>query len=149
MKTCRLARLFAFARPLFGIALLWILAVVTPLNAQGTATGTVSGRILNQGTGEYLRNAVVTVVGTPLAVTAEAGGNYSLTNVPAGTPSTRILRTTTRKFRGSRASVSAIRPSPRFVTTEMCASTTNSIPTSGSPLAQNTTGIMQNSTAGT
>ena len=90
MKTRRLARLFAFARPLCGSPLLWILAVITPLHAQGPATGSVSGRILNQGTGEYLRNAVVTVVGTSLTATAESGGNYSLTGVPAGTQRLRF-----------------------------------------------------------
>ena len=54
-----------------------------PLLAQGT-TGTLSGRILNEGTGEYLRNAVVSVVGSQLTSSAEAGGNYTLTGVPAG-----------------------------------------------------------------
>ncbi|MBI5688775.1 MAG: TonB-dependent receptor [Verrucomicrobia bacterium] len=59
------------------------LASPLALRAQ-TATATLSGRILNAGTGEYLRNAVVTVVGTPLTATAEAGGAYSITGVPAG-----------------------------------------------------------------
>ncbi len=52
--------------------------------AQGPATGTITGRILNQGTGEYLRSAAVAVVGTDLATVAEAGGVFTLSNVPAG-----------------------------------------------------------------
>lgn len=54
-----------------------------PAQAQA-ATGTVTGRILNQGTKEYLRNAEVTVVGTTVTDTAGAGGAYTLNGVPAG-----------------------------------------------------------------
>ncbi|HEX2854903.1 MAG TPA: TonB-dependent receptor [Opitutaceae bacterium] len=54
------------------------------LRAQGAATGTITGRVLNQGTGEYVRNAVVSVAGTDISTTAEAGGNFTLLNVPAG-----------------------------------------------------------------
>jgi iron complex outermembrane receptor protein len=64
-------------------ALLAFLAVPAHLSAQ-TAGGTLTGRVLNEGTGEYLRNAVVTVVGTPLTTVAEAGGAYTLPGVPAG-----------------------------------------------------------------
>jgi iron complex outermembrane recepter protein len=53
------------------------------LHAQ-SATGTVTGRILNESTGQYLRNAMVTVAGTNLTTVAEAGGVYRLTGVPAG-----------------------------------------------------------------
>ena len=48
------------------------------------ATGIITGRILNQGTGQYLRNATVTVAGTNVSTQAEAGGVYTLTGVPAG-----------------------------------------------------------------
>ena len=53
------------------------------LRAQGN-TGTITGRVLNEGTGQYLRNAVVSVVGTNLSTVAEAGGAYTLNGVPAG-----------------------------------------------------------------
>ena len=43
-------------------------------------TGTVTGRVLNQRTNEYLRSAVVAVVGTTLTTTAEDGGNFQLLN---------------------------------------------------------------------
>jgi hypothetical protein len=49
-----------------------------------TATGTITGRVLNEGTGQYLRSATVTVAGTSVATVAEAGGVYTLTGVPAG-----------------------------------------------------------------
>jgi iron complex outermembrane receptor protein len=80
-RTLRSLRHTALLRPL---ALLTLVGISPALQAQGTGTGTISGRVLNQGTGEYLRNANVTVVGTTLATTAEAGGSYSISGVPAG-----------------------------------------------------------------
>ncbi len=63
-----------------------ICAAILPaaLRAQAADAGAISGRVLNAGTGEYLRNAIITVVGTPLRTVAEDGGNYTLQNVPAG-----------------------------------------------------------------
>lgn len=77
------------ARPLTFLARLCALALFLGAALAGvaraqSATGSVTGRVLNQGTGEYLRNAVVTVVGTSLTTNAEAGGNYTLNGVPAG-----------------------------------------------------------------
>src|SRR5687767_10406079 len=57
--------------------------------AQGT-TGTITGRVLNETSGEYLRNAVVTVVGTTITATAGDGGNYRLFDVPAGAQTLRF-----------------------------------------------------------
>ncbi len=84
MKLPRILRSIV-ARAFFAAGAVLALAVLpaATLRAQ-TATGTIAGRVLNQGTGEYLRNAVVTVVGTPLSVAAEAGGVYALSGVPAG-----------------------------------------------------------------
>lgn len=53
------------------------------LRAQG-GTGTISGRIINEGTGQYLRAATVMVVGTNITTVSEAGGAYTLSGVPAG-----------------------------------------------------------------
>lgn len=47
-------------------------------------SGTVTGQLTNAGTGEPLRNAIVTVVGTTNSVSAETGGFYTLLAVPAG-----------------------------------------------------------------
>ncbi|HEY1107914.1 MAG TPA: TonB-dependent receptor [Opitutaceae bacterium] len=60
-----------------------LFAFSAPLRAQG-GTGTITGRILNEGTGQYLRNAAVSVPGTNRSTIAEAGGVYVLADVPAG-----------------------------------------------------------------
>lgn len=58
--------------------------LLLPRLAAQNATGTITGRILNEGTGQYLRSAVVAVPGTSLSTVAEAGGGYVLTGVPPG-----------------------------------------------------------------
>jgi TonB-dependent receptor len=58
--------------------------------AQAVSTGTISGRVLNDASKEYLRNAVVTVVGTEITATAQEGGNYRLLNVPVGPQTLRF-----------------------------------------------------------
>ncbi|MBO9558379.1 MAG: TonB-dependent receptor [Caulobacter sp.] len=50
--------------------------------AQGV--GGVRGRILNTATGEYVRNAEIRVEGTNIVAFSEDGGDFRLTNVPAG-----------------------------------------------------------------
>ncbi len=78
----------AAARPRLGLlpALLRLVAVcfaaASPVLAQGT--GTISGRIANAGTGAYLENAEVRLVGSDRTATSVAGGHYVLTGVPAG-----------------------------------------------------------------
>ncbi len=82
MKTSVLSHRSFFSRalvPILGVAFLLPLVV----SAQ-TATGTITGRVLNESTGQYLRSAIVTVVGTNLSTLAESGGAYTLTGVPAG-----------------------------------------------------------------
>ncbi len=64
------------------IAFALMLALPGLLVAQGS--GTVTGRVLNRATGEYLRNASVSVAGTTIATTSEAGGLFTLVGVPAG-----------------------------------------------------------------
>jgi iron complex outermembrane recepter protein len=60
---------------LFGVA--W-------LQAQSVTTGTITGRVYNPATKEYMRNAEVRVAGTDLSAISEDGGAYTLANVPAG-----------------------------------------------------------------
>ncbi|MGH7944392.1 MAG: carboxypeptidase-like regulatory domain-containing protein, partial [Opitutaceae bacterium] len=60
-----------------------LLALPFALKAQSGA-GAITGRILNEATGQYLRSAVVTVVGTNISTVAESGGAYTLSGVPAG-----------------------------------------------------------------
>jgi iron complex outermembrane receptor protein len=61
------------------------LALTLSLAAQTTGAGTITGRILNPATQEYIRNAEVRVDGTNLSATTDSGGYYQLRNVPAGT----------------------------------------------------------------
>jgi len=62
------------------------LTLIASLGAQSdsSATGRISGRVFNPATQQYVRDAVVSVQGTNLSTTTEAGGFYHLDNVPAG-----------------------------------------------------------------
>ena len=62
------------------VALFLVLA--THLVAQGANSGTVSGRISNQATGDLLPGALLTVEGTSVSATAERGGTFSLSLPP-------------------------------------------------------------------
>jgi TonB-dependent receptor len=61
-----------------------LLTAAAPLPAQSGGTGTVTGRVFNPATGEYIRNAEVTIAGTSLSTQTEGNGFYQLFNVPAG-----------------------------------------------------------------
>jgi len=63
-----------------------------PLPAQ-PATGVITGRILSPATGEYVRNAEVTVAGGNLAAFSKEDGTYHITGVPAGTASITVSYT--------------------------------------------------------
>jgi iron complex outermembrane receptor protein len=53
-------------------------------HAQSAGTGTITGRVINRATGQYLQNAIVTVTGTGQYAISEFGGIYTLAGVPAG-----------------------------------------------------------------
>ncbi|MBI5769362.1 MAG: TonB-dependent receptor [Verrucomicrobia bacterium] len=76
-------------------ALLFLLALsLVPLALRAQpATGTVSGRVFNPATGEYVRNAEVTATGTDLSTFTADDGSFSLSNVPAGTVTVRVAYT--------------------------------------------------------
>jgi TonB-dependent receptor len=76
-------------RVLFVVA--FSLAVPAALSAQ--EVGSISGRVVNKGTGEYLRNAVVTVVSTGESTLSGPGGVYRLANVPAGPTRVSVVYT--------------------------------------------------------
>ncbi|MBL9190594.1 MAG: TonB-dependent receptor [Opitutaceae bacterium] len=86
---CRYRPTHAALRLLAALPLL-LLSLGASLHAQ-SASGTVAGRVLNAGTGDYLRNAIVTVVGTELRTVAEDGGNFSLSGIPAGAQRLRFV----------------------------------------------------------
>ncbi len=69
----------------FGLltALLTLLAVSLAA-AQSGGTGTLSGRIFNPATGEYVRNAEIQIEGTNLTTYSRDDGSYDLASVPAG-----------------------------------------------------------------
>lgn len=64
-------------------ALTLILALPAPILAQD-ASGTIAGRVLNSVTGDAMGNARVQIKGTNRSTQTDAGGFYTLTNVPAG-----------------------------------------------------------------
>lgn len=60
-------------------------ALLLPLMAFAQSnTGTITGRIFNPSTGEYVRNAQVRVEGTNLTAVSEAGGLYRISGVAPG-----------------------------------------------------------------
>ncbi|MBE2216021.1 MAG: TonB-dependent receptor [Opitutaceae bacterium] len=54
-----------------------------PLQAQ-SGNGTITGRVLNEGTGRYLKSAEIEIAGTQIRTISEADGTYTLLGVPAG-----------------------------------------------------------------
>ncbi|MBI5692838.1 MAG: TonB-dependent receptor [Verrucomicrobia bacterium] len=57
---------------------------LTSLLPAQTSTGTISGRVQNEVTGQYLNNVRITVAGTALTVFTDETGFFLLANVPAG-----------------------------------------------------------------
>lgn len=81
--TNKLSVSFLFARLRFVLPTLALVSVAAT-TASAQSSGSVTGRVVNEATGEYLRNAVVTVQGTTISAVAEAGGYYRLNGLPAG-----------------------------------------------------------------
>ncbi len=61
--------------------------------AAARSTGSISGRVQNAVTGQYLNNARVTVQGTGLVAFTDQSGAYQLVNVPAGTVTLEVFYT--------------------------------------------------------
>src|SRR5688572_18302901 len=49
-----------------------------------SATGSISGRVQNEATGQYLNNARITVKGTALSVLTDEFGSFRISQVPSG-----------------------------------------------------------------
>jgi iron complex outermembrane receptor protein len=66
------------------VAIAFMTFALVPIAAQSSGNGTITGRVLNAATGQYLRNAVVSIRNTTVYTISEAGGTYTLRGVPAG-----------------------------------------------------------------
>src|SRR6185503_14346942 len=71
-------RVLAFLSALFALC-----AIAASARAQ-SATGTVSGTVVDGSTGKFLEGADVTVEGTALHATTERQGAFTLRDVPPG-----------------------------------------------------------------
>ena len=69
------------ARPLLALVTLWLFSA---LCVWAQPTGSISGRVYNPVTKQYVANAEVNVLGTLLTVSTESDGSYQLVNVPTG-----------------------------------------------------------------
>lgn len=72
----------ALCAPIGAAALFFSAAV--PVLAQEAGTGTISGHVQNQLTGDYVGKARVSLKGTNRTTLTDEGGYYSLADVPAG-----------------------------------------------------------------
>ena len=70
--------------PALIIRIAFLLLGITALAHAQTGTGSVSGRIQNEATAQYLNNARVAVRGTAISEFTDVTGTYRLTGVPAG-----------------------------------------------------------------
>ena len=70
-----------------GICLTLLLTGATALEAQ--QTGSVTGMVSNQATGQGIPSAQISLIGTQLGGLATANGRYLLLNVPTGTYTVR------------------------------------------------------------
>ncbi|GBQ94065.1 TonB-dependent receptor [Gluconacetobacter liquefaciens] len=59
-------------------------SVITLAPARAAGHGTISGRVVNTATGQYLRNAEIHVENTNIATYADEDGAFRLADVPAG-----------------------------------------------------------------
>lgn len=82
-----------FAGVALGVLVMTLAGVSSVFGATPLATGTVMGRIFNAATGEYLRNASIEVVGEERSIVAGPGGEFVLSDIPAGTILLRISYT--------------------------------------------------------
>src|SRR5262245_41289598 len=98
-----------FCRPIVGRIATFVctllLAFASPAIFAQTASGTgsISGRILNPATGEYVRNVEVSIRGTALTAISADDGSYRITGVPAGDAVVVV------NYTGSAASAATVR----------------------------------------
>ena len=69
------------------------LMLLLPARAQTAGTGTISGTVRNEGTGDFLDGAEVRIVGTERVTTTQRGGSFAFPGVPAGRQQLRAFYT--------------------------------------------------------
>jgi outer membrane receptor protein involved in Fe transport len=75
------------------LAFLFTAGLTAPASAQEPAVdATITGRVLEQGTGDPVAGATVTVEGTDLRAVSDTAGVYRLRNVPAGRQVVQVQR---------------------------------------------------------
>jgi iron complex outermembrane recepter protein len=71
-----------------------VAVIILPLDAVAQSNnGVITGRVFNPATGEYIRNAEVSIPGTQQSTLTEEGGRYRLANAPAGTVNLEVRYT--------------------------------------------------------
>jgi iron complex outermembrane receptor protein len=70
-----------------------LLAALSPASAQTEGTGTITGRVYNTVSKEYIRDAEVHVEGTDITVPSGTSGAFTLARVPAGEVTLKITYT--------------------------------------------------------
>ncbi|MEO6245311.1 MAG: carboxypeptidase regulatory-like domain-containing protein, partial [Opitutaceae bacterium] len=76
--------------PLLRLVFVTCLCLAHGVRAQAPATGSITGRVQNAATGDYLNNARVAVKGTALTTLTEEGGFFRIVGVPVGPASLRV-----------------------------------------------------------
>src|SRR5687767_3398583 len=66
-----------------------LFAAFVPASARAQATGTVEGRVTEQGSGRPLQGAQVFIAGTTLGTVSVSNGSYRIIGVPARTVEVR------------------------------------------------------------
>ncbi|MSU67113.1 MAG: TonB-dependent receptor [Opitutaceae bacterium] len=75
------------------VGLCFLFAATLPALSAQALTGSISGRIYNPATREYVRNAEVRVAGTALLTETESDGTFSFPGVPVGTVTLTVTYT--------------------------------------------------------
>ena len=75
---------------LFRLVASLVLATLPRASAQTDGTGTITGRVFNTVSKEYIRDAEISVEGTDISVPSGTSGTFTLARVPAGEVTLRV-----------------------------------------------------------
>jgi len=103
--------LFRKFKPL-ALALSVLIAALFPSLAAAQSTGTISGRIFNPASGQYIRNAQIRVPATGQTAVSEDDGSYRLSPVPAGPVSVVV------NYTGYQSVTATVQVSPGSIATK-------------------------------